>query len=460
MLRYKTMKAPRLSEIVGNYRPGKLSITVLLLIYCFSIPVSGANQLTRVVSPMTYGAKGDGMHDDSDAVQKALTACSNRFWVKCVLPSDKAFLVTKPLFAWGKATIEGESAQHKGKILFDATGLKYLINFGLSAPGVKQPPFSGIVQNIAFKVIRGDQLGRILFFWRSENAHIINNLFDVGVHSYAATGSGNDVAWLPVERHAYLRSNIFVTGNLMQAESGPKGFEGISFNLFDGVNVADNHILGVGDDPIGIHFCKNVSITNNTLSSVDGRLLVVNSENVSIKGNYIARVPSPQTKTFHQGISLLYIGYESLKVGQLQPTNYTVKNNHLSYPPGAIDSDGAIYVYAPNRVRMVANTIENNSSMVKAAGLYLLPARLKNPKTNTFEAIEPVGDFTFANNQSTGKFPLKFKLTGNCNDFNGIIEFVDNRGFGALDRCNIRSIQQSAFDQENPPTLPNSEAIR
>ncbi len=102
---------------------------------------------------------------------------------------------------------------------------------------------------------------------------------------------------------------------------------------FDGLVIADNHVSGVGDDPIGVHSSRNVVIRSNTLSSVDGRLLVNNSQNVEIHSNYHERMRAIQDGRSYAGISLLYIGYETPQIHALEPPeNISVHDNRLYYP--------------------------------------------------------------------------------------------------------------------------------
>ena len=112
----------------------------------------------------------------------------------------------------------------------------------------------------------------------------------------------------------------------------------------------------MGDDPIGLHFCKNVKIIGNELSSVDGRLYVVNGINVEIAYNKHVRVAAKKDGKFYPGISLLYVGFETLRANRYSaPTHYQVHHNELIYSSGAIDTGAAIYLYSPREC-----VVENN----------------------------------------------------------------------------------------------------
>ena len=117
-----------------------------------------------VIDPISFGAIGDGVTDDTQAVQKALTLCSNQ-GKTCVVPAGKSFIVTAPLYIWGKAKLVGDKLQ--GSIVFNVGGSPYLMNVGISGPQRLEPPFSGEISGIAFKVVGGNG-GRTLFFWRTK----------------------------------------------------------------------------------------------------------------------------------------------------------------------------------------------------------------------------------------------------------------------------------------------------
>ncbi len=53
-----------------------------------------------------YGAKGDGVTDDTDAIQKAIDGAKNK--KKKVFMGKGAFVITKPLTLHPSTTIDGE----------------------------------------------------------------------------------------------------------------------------------------------------------------------------------------------------------------------------------------------------------------------------------------------------------------------------------------------------------------
>ncbi len=380
-----------------------------------------------VVDPVIFGAKGDGITDDTNSLQKAFTHCSKRGLV-CLIPSGKKYLVTSPLFLWGDAQLQGEDGT--GVIVFDVSDHPYLLNIGISGRNRLEKPFSGVINNIKFVVTQGKG-GRIVYLWRTDGAKVTNNMFDVGDNAYSATSSGNDNSWVKNGFKNCIRRNIVIANNKLHADSGKKGSEGIGLGHFDGAIIEGNEIVGVGDDPIGVHFSKNIKINNNVLKSVDGRLFVVNSSNVEITSNYHERMRSLKDGLFYKGISLLYVGFETLGPNKYSaPTNISVHNNKLHYPPESIDHGAAIYIYGPRNVTIDSNTVINDSSLVTASALHLLPARFKSgwedPAGVDLMGVANVWDVVVSNNSSIGMYPRKMIMTGNCSEYKGKIKVINN----------------------------------
>ena len=345
----------------------KISWVLLLSIFVSQLLHSTPNY----VDPADYGAVGDGVEDDSVSLQRALTACSE-LGVTCLLPSGKKYLVTTPLFLWGEASLRGEDSA--STILLNAGEEPYILNLGISGKNKLEAPFSGVISHVNFEVI-GGQGGRIIYLWRTRGASILNNTFDVSVYPYSATSSGNNNSWVKNGFQNCIRENIVITGNKIVGSANNLGSEGIGLGHFDGAVIERNEIIGVGDDPVGIHFSKNITISNNIMKSVDGRIFVSDSQNVNVSDNQHERVRSAANNSFYRGISLLYIGFESLTSNEYAaPSNAFVRSNILQYPAGAIDGGAAIYIYGPRNVSIDNNTILNNSGEVTATAIHLLPA--------------------------------------------------------------------------------------
>jgi hypothetical protein len=379
------------------------------------------------IDPLAFGAKGDGITDDTVAFQKALSFCSER-GATCEVTPGKSFLITKSLYIWGKANLVGDTLQ--GTIVFNNNRSPYLINVGISAPQSLEQPFSGEIRGVTFKVV-GGKGGRTLFFWRTDGAVINKNLFDFGSHAYSATSSGNDNSIVKNGFLNCIRKNIAITDNIITATADYDGSEGIGLGNFDGALIMNNRVTGVGDDPIGIHLSKNVKILENDLASIDGRIFVANSVGVTIANNRHVRMRSPVNGKFREGISLLYVGFETFKANDYSaPRDIRILLNTLHYPPGSIDQGAAIYLYGPREVSVERNEIVNDSTEVAATAIRVLPAvfegEWKDPESLDPSYVARVHNATIIENVSRGGRPLPIGMSGNCDQYVGKLAAKNN----------------------------------
>lgn len=411
-------------------------MTALIVLLLVQLANSAYAEMGAEVDVSLY-AKGDGMTDDTENLQKALTVCSEK-GLTCRFPRGKNFLVTSPIYLWGDASLKAEGGT--GAITFNVESSPYLLNVGISGRNKLEKPFTGVISGIKFNV-KGGSGGRILFFWRTNGAGIYNNIFDVGGYAYSATSSGNDNAWVKNGFANTIRKNISIVGNKIIAASDNIGSEGIGLGHFDGVLIGGNTITGVGDDPIGIHFCKNVNIINNNLKSVDGRIFVSNSQSVQISYNRHERTRSLKDGRFYKGISLLYIGFETFETNDfLAPSNIHIHHNYLYYPDGAVDHGAAIYLYGPRAAIIESNKVVNDSPFLTATALHLLPAPFvgfwSDPDRIDSSKMARVWDVEISNNSSEGVFPLEMVMTGNCKEYKGKVYIKNNTARSFRFYCN------------------------
>lgn len=448
----------------------KLKIYIFLTCVALSSNSFAINYLTTA-----NGAVGDGVADDTDDLQAALTYCSSNN-VTCEIPPGKTHYVTGPLFMWGGASLTSSSG---GGIKFnDVNGDAFLFNLGISKKldNTDPPAFTGTISSTVFTVaggVPGNGYGRIIYLWRTQGATITGNIFNYGAYSYGATASGNNMYWLvgnPIRKH------ITITNNIINSFSGQVASEGFGLVNFEGGTngepnlIQGNVITGVGDDPIGIHFSDNVKILSNVVRSTDGRIYVSNSTNIEIGNNKAIRTPSRANGAVYTGIGLVYVGFEDgnpVAGGYtwFSPDSINIHDNQLYFPQGSIDNGAAISLYGVRNTSIAANTIVNDAVINNHFGLILNAVK----KVNWYDpsSISPVdtttscattngtpncvakvhGPITIDNNvsgvtQGSGAQALKFFIydvdldNRTCNNYTGPLT-VTNNSYPAFDGLNF-----------------------
>jgi hypothetical protein len=295
-----------------------------------------------------------------------------------------------------------------------------------------EQPFSGAITNVTFEINSGGG-GRIIYLWRSDGAHLIGNTFIVGSFAYSATSSGNNNDWVVNGSVNCIRRNVHIAYNRIIGSAKDIGSEGIGLGEFNEAEIVGNEVDGVGDDPIGVHFSSHVTIRDNHLSSVDGRLFVSNSQDISIRGNTVERIASHINGRFYPGIALVYVGYEIASSNSYgAPQRISIRENVLRYPADSIDDGAAIYLYGVKDVVVANNDIENNSSKVRATAVHVLPMPFSgtwsDPAGSGNTKVARVANVEIIDNTSKGRYPLDFVMTGNCIDYGGYLRVRGNQG--------------------------------
>lgn len=380
-----------------------------------------------------FGVVGDGRADDTRNFQRALNACSIKN-IECTIPENKKVRITKPIYIWGNSSLYGERG---AEILPDMQDLtdRYVVNLGISGKHAPEKPFLGYIGNITFRPISGPSdkwlkdktpiAGRVIQIWRAENAGITNNTFHLGAFHYGATASHNNRFWL---KGRPIKKQLTISGNTINATSGSHGMEGIGISNAEMITISNNHIKGVGDDVIGVHFCNNVKIVENQAEGVDGRIFLSNSRNILVKDNVISRGPSPLDGQYKKGVALIYVGFEfPARVREPKPMNTQIINNTLIYPDNAIDGGATINIRGAENTLISGNTIINNSPMVKAHGIWVAP--WEDPKIRSIvvnQTTYPIIGARIVNNKLIGKYPLKIVQTGRCIGYVGQVQITGN----------------------------------
>lgn len=396
----------------------------------------------NIINTTSGGAIGDGVTNDTLALQAKLLECSVNNYT-CFIPAGVNHFITDNLYLWGDSCLTGP-----GTITFDTDSIseRFLLSIGISGKSLgvignnkKENVFSGEINDVNF-VLTDSALsqaakpnGRVIFFFRTDGAVINNNTFNVGSNKYSATSSGNQSNWLSGLAN-YVRSNITITNNTLNAQVDWRGSEGIGLGWFNTALIQNNQINGVGDDPIGIHWCENVDIFNNTLSSVDGRLFVSNSKNIEIANNTHTRIAAPDGQ-FYRGIALIWTGFENNSPTSVEsaPTNYYIHDNNLFYNEGSIDTGAGLSLRASRDFVVEDNYVYNNSSVSSASAIHIWPTELfswpANPSITAWDDpdnLDDQGDWVdsgvrarvhamaIRRNISGGTYPQRIIMTGMC----------------------------------------------
>jgi len=393
---------------------------------------------------LNIGGLGDGTTNETSTVQTALSDCSANTKT-CVVESGKNYRVTGPLYMYGGASLT--CADSTSKITFDVGTTKYPVQIGLSASLTAAAAWTGTISNCTFVMSGGTVTGRLLWLARSSGATITGNSFFPGNLTYSFTGSGVDGTYL-VGAGNYIRSNLTITNNIIAAGANNVGSEGIGLEGFSTATISGNTISGVGDDPIGIHLSSDsITITNNNLSSVDGRVFISNSTNISITNNTISRMSSRLDGTFYAASNLLAVEHETQATNSNPaPESILIKGNTFIVPDGALDSVAAMYIRGARKIAIQQNLYYNYSKLATSRLLYIVPFTFTGTWTDPSGLDSTTTARPYAHwvdgNKSMGPIYGTMIMTGNCSDYVGPLDVHLNQASSYQYYC-LGSVTQS-----------------
>lgn len=316
-------------------------------------------------SPLDFGAAGNGLADDTAAVQQAFD--SGAGGVPVVLPAGKVFLCSDHLYLYGATRFSGP-----GTLLLDVNPQHgaYWINAGITGYGAtlangKTSTWTGTMEGVTLRTTAQvtDPGLRLFNVHRCENARVQGCTFDVrpsGLLDVGGFGTNNNAAFC---NDAY-RKGLRVTDNRFLAAQGQHGSEGVGVSHASDVWVTGNLIDGFGDDPIGLHAVEDFHVTDNHCRSVDGRLYLSNSRRGVVRGNHLERIAAPDG-TFFGGGGLLWAEVEY--TGYPAPSDLTIDGNELYLPAGL---SGPTYTI---RLRGVRRLIYHGNRCHDASGQGIPP---------------------------------------------------------------------------------------
>jgi Concanavalin A-like lectin/glucanases superfamily/Pectate lyase superfamily protein len=415
------------NKITSNEKTIKNHLFLLALLAMFFTP-SLVNALT--INVTSYGVTGNGTTDDSVAFQSALDAAASQN-ATLSIPADFTIRVTKNLFIYGTCNIDG--AGDSSIILCDADmdndhGREYWISIGISEHkdnSGTQDTFIGTISDLCFKTSSNGKFNRGLFMFNTSGTTIKNCFFDFrsGVSSvngyfFGATSSGNNNNWEPSGYKSM--SDITITENIIVANHRITDSEGFGVCNAEDVIISKNYIYGVGDDPIGCHNIKNLTIEDNFCYSIDGRIFTSNGENVKITNNYCERIAEFGT-TWVSGGAMIYAGLEGNN-SYPAPNTYEIKDNIIVIPEGISSYTYGIRVLGGRTVEISSNTLFMESSS-GGGGIRIEADSAFSGWTDTdsldTDGIARPRNITIENNKCTGAYPGGIKQTGVSADLIG-----------------------------------------
>lgn len=244
--------------------------------------------LTRgIVSVKDYGAKGDGVSDDTVAIQRAMNAASD---LDLIFPANSTYVVSAPLTRTsGKLRIHGNGATIKVAATYptqevetgiiDARGLDEVNVIGLTIDGNSAAMNDGQGwpdwQNFIHMVLaRGARVFRVRDCY-------VKNFPSQGIQArdcesvYIEGNRVEDGMQHPI--FAKDCANVWITKNVVSGrgnvgEDPLIGGIGIHLDLCDYVDVSGNHVKDAGDTGIKGQGCDYVNCERNTVedSGKDG----------------------------------------------------------------------------------------------------------------------------------------------------------------------------------------------
>ena len=359
------------------------------------------------VDVTTFGVVANGIADDTVPMQTALTHCSEGR-LTCVVPRGARIRITKPLYLWSGGSLRGERGSEFLLAMADDAD-RFVFNLGIRGRQRIAQPHTGSISGLKFRILAGPSdkwaddkspiSGRVIQFWNVDGSRIQGNWFSLGSFFYGATAAQKNKAWLTGPQS---RRGIKILDNEVHAEAVAHGMEGLSVGYCSEVEIRGNLVVGVGDDPIGIHFCEDVVVAKNRTRGVDGRIYISNSKRVLVRNNDVRRSPSPVDGKFRAGTALIWVGYDrNARKLWPEPEDIEISDNRLEYPRDAIDTGGAISIQGGDRIKVTSNKVINHSKSVRAKAVSLKPyfdlRRLQ---------FHQLGEVTVVDNSATGRYPL------------------------------------------------------
>ncbi len=394
-----------------------------------TIPPSGA------VDVKTYGAKGDGVTDDTQAIQNAINAQSTIVFNKGIYIINQTINMRSGVKIYGTngATIEPGTSM-SGKLLVNG---RYFFFNGVSKAAITNLTFvpstqsfnlatygnsvilltnsqNCMIQFCAFNFNQPYQHAGVEAIWcdgpTTSGTYIFKNICNTVGIEYAENGASNTLCQYNTINNSHSNAlngegngTYYCTGNkVMYNTVNNAGYNGINdYGLIDGTIIRGNIVTGTGKSPSegalgeGIQaVAVNTIVAQNKITDAQAEYIEVAMTNKRIDSNTIV-----DYNLVAEGIVINTVG------GSTQPhaTSFTAIINHNNIT-GCLNAIEVVGNYTPS-VSIINNYISNP----KNSGIDIIsdaPSYSLTVSGNTFNMSKPdagrrSGVATYAANKTT-----------------------------------------------------------
>jgi hypothetical protein len=409
-------------------------LALVNIILCFSTKAYTV-QNDNTVTLEQYGAVGDGVQDDSKALQTAISSG------KTILVSDKTYVINNNIYLYGNASIVGK-AKSVFKInndLSNADGKKFWFAIGITGKAASVRTWGGKITSITFTGSENAVFNYCINLFNADGGTISNCVFDwKGLSLSGVKGDPRGLSIESVNNASWCRSsnvkNMEIFQNKVLHKEDASGCEGIGISNGFNIKIHDNYVYGVADDAIAVHNTDGFEITNNKCYSTQGRIMMENSKNGVVKGNYVERIPRQISGGFNGGGALCMVEIGLANKNAYKPSNIQIINNYFKLPDGIPSPTYMLRAMAVDNCVISGNTFEcNTKNGVSAIEIGMGNLRLiTNNKRAAGMSSMQVNDFispsnvTVTNNTCTGSHALGIYETGPKSNFKGVFKYESN----------------------------------
>ena len=375
------------------------------------------DKLGEFVSVKDFGAVGDGVADDTAAIQAAISYASSVSGV-VVFPAG-AYRIASAIFADGNVSLISSGAV----LLIDAAGVFAGTNADVVFVFGKDSTWRGSFTGFDIRFSGTPSTIYVLAVFSGEDYKIVRNRFSGLV---SATGgsvilsyfSGLGVSGTAAQKQV----NGEVSDNVIVFDPNNTVMEAISVQYESvGITIRNNHIIGPGDDCIAIHGGRYTKVVGNYCEAKLGRILVSSNSNAdSAKGTVISNNVFIKKNSSGNSAGILVQPVNELAVA---PSDIVIIGNYVE------NSDTTYDLTYPIAIRGASRTFVCNNLCVnqRASGNFIVSAYSYTVGTQTFYLDKVVikdnvvvnGQFDINNSGASGPKPVIF--VGNVADGGGFV---------------------------------------